>query len=202
MPRSSKIGKSTDLNRRTAVRKRNERSSFLILCEGETEKNYFTGMRSRNGPQLDVNTPGRDHVAIIEAAIERSQEAKRSGSAYEQVWCVVDTELDFQLVERIQMKMIGSGVEVALSCPSFEAWLILHIMDCRRPFQSASEAKKRLQELRPKWSESATRFVDFVDGLQDAEHRAHTIDPSGRSHMTNPSSTVWRLTRKIRDATP
>lgn len=202
MGKRSNISRTTDLSRRSAIAARKERKSFLILCEGETEKHYFTGMRSRYGPQLDVDSPGCDHLGVLEEAIERAAEAKRSGAPYHQVWCVLDTELDARLVEKIQYKMIGSGVEVALSCPSFEVWLILHINQWRRPFQSATEAKRLLAELRPKWSESATRFSDFAAGLSDARDRARSLDPTGRDHMGNPSSSAWRLTEAIRSATP
>ncbi|MEV1247067.1 hypothetical protein [Nonomuraea sp. NPDC049750] len=39
-----------------------------------------------------------------------------------------------------------------MSTPCFEVWLIMHHVDCTRPFQSAEEAKKKLKSLIPSWS--------------------------------------------------
>ncbi|MFG1686491.1 RloB domain-containing protein [Nonomuraea sp. NPDC049269] len=73
---------------------RQERASFLILCEGKTEKDYFVGMRSRQGPHIDVDTPKVDHLSIVREAV-----ARRSDE-YDAVWCVLDTELDEVLRRR------------------------------------------------------------------------------------------------------
>jgi hypothetical protein len=66
-----------------------ERSSFLILCEGKTEEGYFSGMRSRRGPQIDVDVPKGDHVSAVREAVSRVSD--------DAVWCVLDTELNATL---------------------------------------------------------------------------------------------------------
>jgi RloB-like protein len=130
----------TDLLRRTDG-SRTERPSFLILCEGKTEKGYFTGMRTRRGPQIDVDDHG-DHVALVQEAVRRRRESEE----YTAVWCVLDTELDFALTARIVEAAEGSDIELALSTPCFEVWLILHHDDHTAPFQSAEKAKKKLKD--------------------------------------------------------
>ncbi|WP_305778910.1 RloB family protein [Nocardia nova] len=190
---------ATELNRGAAIRRREERISFLILCEGKTEKSYFTGMRSRNGPQLDVDWPDVDHVAIVREAVQRAADADRCGAPYSEVWCVLDTELDEALVQSI-LAAADSDVRIALSCPSFETWLLLHKIDHRRPFQSADEAKRKLREVHPGWAEGRTQFTDFAPGLHHAVDRARRLDSSGTAHLTNPSSSVWKLVEAIQQA--
>lgn len=171
---------------------RAERPSVLILCEGKTEKNYFTGMRTRRGPQINVDAPACDHLSVVEQAIGRRSDE------YDAVWCVLDTELDPNLVKRLQREADRGGVHLALSTPCFEVWLILHHKDCAAPFQSADEAKKTLARLLPTWTEAGTRFADFDGGVVDACRRARRLDPTGEDHMKNPSTSVWKLVAKLR----
>ncbi|WP_433519899.1 RloB family protein [Nonomuraea sp. CA-143628] len=149
-------------------------------------------MRSRRGPQIDVDMPEVDHLSIVrEACTRKSHE-------YSAVWCVLDTELDQSLADDLVREASRTSVELCLSTPCFEFWLIMHHVDCTRPFQSAEEAKKKLKSLVPSWSEGTTRFSDFSHGLEDACRRARKIDPTGREVSKNPSTNAWRLVTELR----
>ncbi|MEV4294274.1 RloB family protein [Microbispora rosea] len=172
-----------------------ERKRFLILCEGETEERYFQGMRTRGGPVLEVINPKVDHLSVIVEA-----ERRRRIDDYDetdQVWCVLDTELDSKLAERMRAKA-GTMVRLALSTPCFDFWLLLHREDHRAPFQAAGEVEKTLKSVLPGWSKGSTRFADFKDGVDDACRRAKAIDSEGSDYMRNPSTSVWRLVESIR----
>ncbi|WP_165966170.1 RloB family protein [Actinomadura sp. 7K534] len=161
------------------------------MCEGKTEKGYFTGMRTWRGPQLAVDAPQRDHRGLVrEAGARRSDE-------YDEVWCVLDTELDDQLVQDLIQESRRLEVNLALTSPSFEFWLILHTRGYSRPFQSAREAERELKAIRPGWSKATTKFEDFEDGLDDACDRARKLH-NGDGSPPNPSSAVWRLVEAIR----
>lgn len=174
---------------------RAERRSLLILCEGKTEKQYFTGMRTGRGPQLAIVAPACDHVALIGEA------KRRRGDEYDEIWVVLDTELDDRLVNEVLREVQSSDISLAFSSPSFEFWLILHSKDYRRPFQSAKEAERELKSLRPGWSKATTRFEDFAGGVEDACGRARSLH-DGDGFPPNPSSAVWRLVEKIRNPSP
>lgn len=180
----------SDLRRRPSD-SRSERGSFLILCEGKTEQLYFTGMRSRHGPQLAVDVPERDHRGIVQEAIGRRT------AEYDEVWCVLDTELDAALAGDLIAEAEKGGIELALSTPCFEVWLILHLDGCARPFQTADEAKKKLSRMLPDWSESETRYSDFKRGVFQACDRARRLEADTDDPMRNPSTGVWRLVERI-----
>lgn len=188
--KSAKISTETRMGRNER-NPREERHSFLILCEGSTEKGYFIGMRSRRGPQLDVDIPKGDHISAVREA------ASRVSAEYDAVWCVLDTELDRTLTALMLREAQGSSVELGLSTPSFEFWLILHHAEYAKPFQSADDAKKMLKKIIPSWSESDTRFSDFADKVDSAYGRARKISPDGKNPMLNPSTGVWRLVASI-----
>lgn len=174
---------------------RSERVRLFVMCEGVTEKNYFAGMRSRQGPQIDIDAPpGADHVSRIRRAAERISDG------YDAVWCVLDTELDLDLTSKILSESTDLSVSVALSSPSFELWLILHKTHYARPFQSAKEAKRELKRILPGWSEGSTKFSEFSGGVDKACINAKKLDPSGENHHQNPSSTVWKLIETIQEA--
>ncbi|MFI0411541.1 RloB family protein [Actinomadura sp. 3N508] len=163
------------------------------MCEGKTEKLYFGGMRQcvRRVSQLTVKEPGEDHLSLVRRAAEiRTAE-------YDEVWCVLDTELNDELVAKLRTEAERLDVNLALSAPSFEFWLILHLRDCSRPFQSAREAEKQLRAILPSWSKTATRFDDFESGVADACKRARRLH-DGDGWPPNPSSGVWRLVENIR----
>jgi RloB-like protein len=180
----------TNLSRRSSG-SRKERRSFLILCEGKTEKLYFTGMRTRYGPQINADVPGCDHLGVVKEAI------KRRTAEYDEVWCVLDTELDSALVAQLRQTADGTGVELALSTPCFELWLILRHEDRTAPYQAAEKVKRHLTRLLPGWTEADTRFADFRDGVAEACRRARGLERTGDEHLKNPSTTVWRLVEKI-----
>lgn len=182
----------TTLGRRQSG-SRQERLSFLLLCEGKTEKDYFTGMRTRRGPQLAVDAPQRDHLGLVREA------GRRRSDEYDEVWCVLDTELNVHLVHELIREAQSSEIYLALSSPSFEFWLILHAKDYSRPFLSAREAERELKAIRPGWSKAATKFEDFEDGVNDACKRARRLH-DGDGLPPNPSSAVWRLVEAIRRA--
>ncbi|MFC7382018.1 RloB family protein [Sphaerisporangium rhizosphaerae] len=194
VPRERKTGKvstETDLKRnRRGVR--TERSSFLILCEGKTEKDYFTGMRSRHGPNLAVNIPKGGHRAVVREA------AKCVSDEYDAVWCVVDTELDQSLTREMVRAAENCEVRLALSTPCFELWLLLHHVDHGKPFQSAESAKKLLKDVVPTWSEGATKYADFAHGVETACRRARKLHPDDDDPLKNPSTSVWRLVESLR----
>ncbi|MDF5756885.1 RloB family protein [Spongiactinospora sp. TRM90649] len=100
-----------------------ERKRFLIVCEGETERGYFVGMRTRGGPVLDVINPKVDHLGVVAEAKRRLRIDDYDED--DEVWCILDTELDPKLTEALLVKA-GSEVELALSTPCFEFWLLLH----------------------------------------------------------------------------
>lgn len=186
-----KVSTETRLRRNGRAAKE-ERSSYLVLCEGKTEKGYFSGMRSRRGPQIDVDVPKGDHLSAVREAV------RRVSAEYDAVWCVLDTELDEALTAAMLREARRGSIELGLSTPCFEFWLILHHADCAKPFQSADDAKRKLKAILPSWSESDTRFSDFASGIEEACHRARKLGPDDGDLLRNPSTNVWELVESLR----
>jgi hypothetical protein len=80
------------------------------------------------------------------------------------------------------------GIETAPSTPTFESWLILHLVDHRAAIESGAKAEKILRKLLPGWDKGRTDFKDFGHGLKDACARAARLPEDA-----DPSTGVHRL---------
>ncbi|WP_460367500.1 RloB family protein [Actinocorallia lasiicapitis] len=161
-----------------------------MLREGPTEHAYFDALKrfdgfKRRGSVLDISVFSADHRNLVRQALKRRNED------YDEIWCVLDTELDPVLVKDLQNLIKGTNVRLALSAPSFEFWLILHRTDRRSPFQTAKEAERMMEKLVPGWKKGAGFvYTEFVRDVRKAASRAGEL---GGGPEQNPSSDVWRL---------
>ena len=88
-------------------------------------------------------------------------------------------------------------VNLAVSNPCFELWLLLHHTDCRSHCAGYDDVVRRLKKHVPAYDKARLRFDDYAGRVFDATKRAKDLDPTGASHDLNPSTSVWRLVEKI-----
>jgi len=70
------------------------RDKILIVCEGKkTEPNYFLKFPVKTElVEMDVTGTGANTLSLVRKTIQRSDEARRQGKPYNQVWCVFERE--------------------------------------------------------------------------------------------------------------
>ena len=113
--------------------------TILIVCEGQvSEPEYFTGFtRAVRNPRVTIRIEGGAGVpqSVVEAAKRLKREAERQAKRekddnirYDFVWCVFDIDDHPNIASASQMAR-DSGIELAISNPSFELWLLLHFRD-------------------------------------------------------------------------
>ena len=100
---------------------------YLIVCEGETERNYFKNF-NRPWHRLTVVNFPRSPYALVQTAI-----AKAANSGFFQVWVVFDLDYtpskgDRQFEEFTDTLRLAEkhGIYVAYSIDAFELWFRLH----------------------------------------------------------------------------
>ena len=185
---------------------------FVLFCEGRnTEPAYFKAIRSvyRNA-LISVETHGGAGVprTIAEkAAEEAGKNRRRKKDSFEkddQVWAVFDRDEHPRFDEAVRL-CEASGVRVARSNPCFELWLILHERDYDRP-QNRRDMQRKLERLRPEYEINGDKTpdcADLVTRVEEAERRGEELlrkRKEGGDPYGNPSTTVGRLTRAIREA--
>ena len=174
----------TDLRRRNNVRP--QRETLLVVTNGErTERDYFEALRSE--PWVVVVLRTKFERGAPDNAVTRAVQI-RQGDEYDKVWVVCDVD-EYDVSLAIEHAKDGE-VSLALSVPSFEVWLILHISEKCPGFNNGDQAGDYLRGLLPSWDKTNLRFSDFKEGIADAVERAKK---RGEPPVDNPSTAVWRL---------
>ncbi len=119
---------------------------------------------------------------------------------FDEAWCVTDVdhyEREGGKVSAAVTLAAAAGIQVAVSNPCFEVWLLLHHEPCTAAYENCTAVVRRLRKILPSYDKTRLSFDDFGDGLDRAIERAQRLDPSGREHVRNPSTGVWRLVTAI-----
>jgi hypothetical protein len=178
------VQQETDLTRRIDVRR--QRETVLVVTNGErTEYDYFDGLRREPWVVVTLRTRflkgAPEDVVALAVQIYQSDE-------YDKVWAVCDVD-EYDVSHAIQQSK-DAAIGLALSTPSFEVWLILHLSARCPSFNDAVQAGQYLAKLLPGWDKTNLRFSDFKDSIAVATQRAKS---RGEPPDDNPSTDVWRL---------
>jgi RloB-like protein len=185
-------GFSRETNLRRGVHTREERRSVLIVSNGSrTEVDYFKALRNEPWVMADKVTP-KFEAGAPAAVVERASEI-RVDSAYDEAWVVCDVD-EFNVQAAIVEATAHDYVELVLSRPCFEVWLILHLKPGCPGFNDATQAGAHLKKFLLHWDKAALRFSDFSAGVLDAADRAKGL---GEPPEANPSTAVWRVIESL-----
>ena len=119
----------------------------------------------------------------------------RDSFGFDRVWCVTDVD-DFDMSSATRLAA-AERIELAVSNPCFELWLLLHHEDCRAHLSGYSAVLAKLRKHVPDYDKSRLAFSDFSHGVVDAVSRAIRLDPTAAQYAKNPSTSVWRLVEMI-----
>jgi hypothetical protein len=200
------MGKRENLRRRAPFRDPLPR--VLIVCEGtKTEPGYFDDLRRSYRTVLEIEiSPGGVPGTLVQRAVEMKKDAVRLAKSqrddhlrFDEIWCVFDID-DHPNVTAAQQRARDNGIDLAISNPCFELWILLHFQDWR-----AHIARQVLRGLCRRHLPGYVKDVpaDILSPLCElAERRAYELDrwqaDQGRQYA-NPSTGVYKLTRLIRE---
>lgn len=183
---------------------------ILVVCEGLiTEKEYIKGLAmSCRNPRVDVDIhSGKGApVSIVEYARDRKLEAidrasceRDSNLEYDEVWCVFDID-DHPNVPSAKQQAKDNSLELAISNPCIELWLILHFRE-QPGAQERHKLKIMLKSFVPGYNKHVN-FEHYNSGYVDARRRSEQLDREANldaDEGRNPTTGVWRLTESIRE---
>jgi RloB-like protein len=179
---------------------REPRRRILVVCGADkTESAYFKGLcASRRGTSVNVVIAEKGHSAP-DQVVQFARRKMASGD-FDQIWCVVDVD-DF---ERDGGKISAAvrlgtrhGIELAVSNPCFELWLLLHHVECMSHCANCRVVEGLLKRQVPAYEKTNLIFKDFAGYVPRAVERARKLEPSGTDHLADPSTGVWRLVATI-----
>ena len=184
------------------------RGVIRIHAEGRvTEPEYLEKLarRHRDKVRIEFGRLGEGPDSLVDGACKDMDENRRSqrrcDPLYEQVWCVFDVDAHPNISHAVD-KALQKGIEIAVSNPCFELWLVLHRQD-----QTAYIERHDTQRLARNLGLTKGKalgervFDDLMHTYEDAKKRAMGLDlMHERNHSpprSNPSTGVWRLVDTI-----
>jgi hypothetical protein len=121
------------------------KSKVLILCEGLTEKNYFTAMKEdfRLPKTIGVDVFQSNKVdckGVVEEAIKK---AKREG--FQEIFVVFDHDNQPKRDEAFKLAS-NKKIKVIFSSICFETWYLFHFKNSTKAFVSEEELERELKK--------------------------------------------------------
>ena len=177
-------GRDTSLARRQPTL--TQRKSVLIVTNGKrTEIQYFDALRTQDWMKARLVSVFKDGSPAV--VVDHARSVTKQ-SEYDETWAVFDID-EFDIREACDAAK-ACNVEVAVSNPSFEVWLILHLCDWTAHFENAERVLVQLKKILSSYDKSKLRFSDFSSGIFDAVKRAERL---GEPPAANPSTGVGRI---------
>lgn len=147
------MGRRLPLGRPNKKRVRSKR--HLILLNGRvTEREYFErlidALGLRGSVAIDTREAGKDPLSLVRSASKRKREeelaSRREGfDSWSSVWAVSDVD-DFR-PQGAQNEATKNGIELILSNPCFEVWLIDHVTVCPESCAATALCSRKAREL-------------------------------------------------------
>lgn len=186
---------------------RDVRKRFLVVCEGQvTEPDYVRDFaRFFRNPLVEIEISREQGVPLTLVRVARDLREQAAANStrdenlsYDEVWCVFDTDEHPHIAEAKHMAL-QDEIELAISNPSFELWLLLHFRD-----PPGAQHRDRIRELLKGFLPNYGKQVDFREvqvGYSQAVNRASQLDELAErvgDPGRNPTTGVYRLTERIR----
>ena len=187
---------------------RDEKRVFRLHVEGKiTEREYFQCIKSRDVHLSFARSAGLDPKSLVRNARDdmKKRRRRRSHGDFDELWCVFDVDEHERLAEALSDART-SGLDVVVSNPCFELWLVLHASD-----QSALISRSQIQQRCERIGLTDGKHLAngacnrLKENTLEAKHRAIELGNSpvatGISELENPSSSVWRLVDRLQTST-
>jgi hypothetical protein len=190
--------------------------TILIVTEGaRTEPDYLKGLRNHlKLASVDIEimkAAGTDALSVVDYAIklrdERKRETKRGCTVpYDSVWAVFDTErADTNPKLKDALHKAGAHkINVAISNPCFEFWLLLHDEFTTAPFAKCGNVIRRIKDrYLPDYEKNNIPVESYIPKIPTAVRHAEQCQKHHKTAGTdgNPSTGVHLLVREMNEAT-
>jgi hypothetical protein len=193
-----------------------------IASEGKTEEQYFDGIYDLGNSELikierleklDESDTKSHPNHVIELLNERKEQWEAHGIEPNELWMVVDRDehnvSEEQLLAIID-KCKTEGYNLALSNPTFEFWLLLHITSIEEYDRNLlltnpripSKSKKRfiekeLSSLLGGYNKNNIRFERFEPGIKEAIQRAKELSIHNEPLIDELGTSVCLLVERL-----
>lgn len=202
MARISKLRGSESFRRKAGQKP--PRSITLIVCEGETEQEYFEATRIRYGLTtaeiiLAKNTKGSAPISVVECAEGKSGEP----GGYDRIYCVFDRD-GHESFDRAREKIKTLAdrkkkplpIQEAISIPCFEFWVLLHHERTDAPFSNCANVIDRVRNHMPGYEKADAAIAkQLMTRVDTAIGNADWLEERAENNNYNPYTSVHQVLR-------
>ena len=151
----------------------------LILCEGETEENYFKGLISQEKYRrkfstinVEISKP-KNHspLGLVNEAKAKIKKAKSEKNPYSFVWIIFDKDGHAKLADAFEVaRDFSPEINIAFSIPCFEFFVLLHFEKTSKPFTKCDDVISYIkkQNYIPNYEKSGNLFQLLIEYLPNA----------------------------------
>lgn len=201
----SQIRGRNQLRRRPG--KRQPKAITLIVCEGETEQEYFDQVRRQLGLGTAEVVIPRDQGGLAPTSVVAYAEGRaKEPGGYDQIFCVFDRD-DPVNFTKARTKICALATrsrnqlpiwEVA-SVPCFEVWILLHFEKTDASFNECDSVIQRVRHHMPRYKKADRECVkQLLPQLETALANARWLETRTGIANENPSTSVPRVIEHLR----
>lgn len=159
------------------------RARILIMCEGETERNYFQAIKEDSDFKLAlsavnaqvITAKNRSPEQVVAEAVRRKEEEEREGDPYDQIWVVFDHD-NHPKRKYAYDEADKLGFSIAFSAIAFETWFLLHFFRSARAFPTADQLIRELRKYYPDYEKAKQNdFFNLKENLDNALENAEWL---------------------------
>jgi RloB-like protein len=154
----------------------------LILCEGETEANYFNGLVSDHSHRRKFASIGveiykpKNHSpkGLLKEAKNKIRAAKKQGDPYDFAWIVFDKDGHESIPETFhEAAAFKPPIKVAFTAICFEYFILLHFVKTTKAFKDGNSMIKEVRKHLPDYEKASNLYSLLKDksamGLKNSE---------------------------------
>lgn len=180
----------------------------MIVCEGrQTERNYIRGFCDHHGinrANVTVEIGGTETSAL--QLVQKARKRFERDRDFDIVFVVCDRESqDLEPARKLAAQLlrnstgVRSPIQLIVSDPCFELWLLLHFEYCARPV-SAAEATRLLNQHITDYDKADRRIYEIVhSGIEPALARVAQLKLELRQiNAASPNSDMATLIEALR----
>jgi hypothetical protein len=188
------------LRRKAGVRELKRR--ILIVCEDDVSApNYLEALKKKfklTAASIRIVGSGSrsQPIQVVTRAIEEKDKSQGEASGaepFEQVWCVIDGDYGAK-VKPARKLAIESGIQLAISTPCFEYWVLLHFQEYGTSENQCNDVIHVLKTHIPDYEKGSCEFDDVVKEVHTAAERSRKTRWQGvPAEEQNPCSDMHLL---------
>ncbi|CAG4910917.1 unnamed protein product [Acidithrix sp. C25] len=177
--------------------------TFVVFCEGaRTEPIYLNALRRLGSKTSVVDLKvisGTGDSAPLNLVSKAVKLAERNDCEIDEIWCVFDVD-DHKTINQAIKLAKDNNIELAISNPCFELWLILHFCDHRSTLNCSKASNIRMVFDNSKGKEVNPNLYlpRLATAIKHSERLDQMYDQNGSElPNNNPSSGMYRLVSRL-----